>query len=236
MTTQNIYYFTTNPTSTKGKPSQSQSPLQKTQYYKFITENSHHQAQQTLKESRIIVEKTVKEPHIEKQEEFKREIERRFHRSIMNPSYKFPRHIDHLNTDSLNDSSTDSLEQLSTATKYDLHSQNLRSYAKSQDVPTMTDPKKTILGKSEKLIQQSEPTIMMTLQIPTYFDLCQPLKTVNNHFDTQLMATERVKTEFYNDQSNITSRETIATNDTAFSPMNRCLDDQYVGEIYNWDS
>jgi hypothetical protein len=191
--------------------------LQKTQYYKFLTENSSHKIQKTLKENRISVEKTFQEPQTDKQEEFKREIELRFQRSAMNPGYKFPLRIDNINTDSQNESSTDSLEQLSIAIRYDLHSQNLRSYAKLQDFPSMIHLKKALLGESNKLLEKPKPAVL-TLQSPVGFELNHPLK---HDLDIQSITKDRVKTEFYNDQSNLTSRETITTNDTAFSPLNR---------------
>ena len=232
-TTARNAYFATYSTSSKGKPCQSQSPLHKKQYYKFLTDNSNHQGEQTLREHRIITDEAEKETQLDKQEEFKREIELRFRRSAANPSYQFPRCVDTTDTESQNDSSTDSLEKLSHAIKYDLHSQNLRSYAKPRVTSSVRDLRNISKAQPMKSLKEASSVSAASIK----FNMYKPLETLNNQIlekedvrntkidtiptlDIQCNAVERVKTECYHDQSYFTSRETITTNDTAFSPLN----------------
>ena len=115
--------------SPKPKPAQSQSPLHKKKFYKFVNDNANAKAEKSMQEQQLL-SAFNKEPPKEKKEEFKVEIDRRFQKSLINHSYKFPR--TEISSDSLSNDSRDSMDRLRATCNYDLHGQNLRHYAKQQ--------------------------------------------------------------------------------------------------------
>lgn len=239
MTSRNSH-FSKIPTSSKAKPTQSQSPLHKKQYYKFFNENSNRQTDQTFHGQRVIEQPVFERPP-EKKEEFKREIERRFLKSTVNPTFRFPRHIDddddHDSTDALSESSVESLERLSHTVKYDLHSQNLRTYAKSQATLEFEDRKKAAFEKANKSTQQLK-VITLNQENHDKMDQYKHYHTYDNRISDkvyvpttksdaemaavlQKKAAEKMKADLHYDLSSTTSRETQMTNDTAFSTLNK---------------
>lgn len=115
--------------SPQQKPAHSQSPLQKKKFYKFVNDNANSRAEKSMQEQEIH-DRFLKEPPKEKKEEFKIEIERRFQKSTGNHTYRLARAD--ISSESISQSSNDSLERLKATCVYDLHSQNLRFYAKQQ--------------------------------------------------------------------------------------------------------
>ena len=241
MTTRNPY-FSKLPTTSKAKPTQSQSPLHKKQYYKFFAENSNRQTDQTFHAQRV-VEQIVPEPPVENKEDFKKEIERRFQRSTINPTFRLPKYENDVDdddddiSDSLSENSIESLERLSHLTKYDLHSQNLRHYASSQANLAVSDYRKASAEKIRKIAQQSRVNTLNNEnnEKPEHY---RPYSTydhrkvennysMNTKSDVEVASVmvkktaDKAKGDLNYEYSTATSRETPMTNDTAFSTLNK---------------
>ena len=121
--------YATKLSSPKPKPAQSQSPLHKKKIYKFVNENANVKVEKSMQEPQLF-ERFQKEPPKDKKEDFKCEIDRRFQKSLINQTYKFPK--TDISSDSFSDTSRDSIDRLRATCLYDLHSQNLRQYAQQQ--------------------------------------------------------------------------------------------------------
>lgn len=115
--------------ASKPKPSQSQSPLHKKKIFKFVNDNANSKNERSMQEQ-TVQDRFIKEPPKETKPDFRVEIERRFNRAITNQEYRFPLHD--ASSDSLSESSQESLNRLDHICTYDLHSQNLRFFAKQQ--------------------------------------------------------------------------------------------------------
>ena len=222
----------------RGKPTQSQSPLHKKQYYKFVTDNSKPQVDQTMQHQKSRQPSANDEAvQKDKKEEFKKEIERRFAKSTVGSTYQFPRRKSDL-SDTMSDGSADSLMRLTDTVKYDLHSQNLRHYAKSQATLSIKDPK--ISGNQKptkpahplKEIANAQSAIKKKIahnQIFQTFDnrhSNQSEESLHRAFkdtfsEQKQKPVEKAKIDLYYDQNTLRREETPATNDTAFSTLNK---------------
>lgn len=220
-------YLTSLSSTQKNKPAQSQSPLQKKKYYKFVNESSNQQGEYSMQDQRL-TERFAKEPPKEKKEEFKREIERRFERSTVNPGYKFPRYSSESYSEQLSDSSIESLQRLNGSIKYDLHCQNLRYFAKTQGQflneeygkHSSTDGAKRT--KTKQISQNLIPVALTAKQSEISSSIT--IHGIENELSSDILRrkiADKMKADMYSEQSNGSSEMTPATNDTAFSTFNK---------------
>ena len=221
------------PKSNKDKPAQSQSPLHKKRFYKFI-DSASRKAEQSVQHYRL-AERFAKDPPKEKKEEFKVEIDKRYQRSAVNEQYRFP--VQSASSisepESLSDDSVESLERLAAAVKYDLNSQNLRRFAKLQYKKEAELLERSSDGKVR--LQSSIRAIRNTVNRKSTNQDSSPLANELELVDGQgengdrrlnqaILGDSVEKSEskrgnnmFYIDQSRMNSEETPTTNDTVFS-------------------
>ena len=124
----------------KPKVAQSQSPLNKKRIYKFVQDSTNSKAEKSMQAQLHPAKPSVQSKSAEKTD-FKIEIERRFQMAHATTNYRFPTADEPSSEDlssSSRTSSQDSLERLKTTTTYDLHSQNLRYFAKLQKRKQLT--------------------------------------------------------------------------------------------------